>query len=334
MNVRYHVKNKVAVGRADLTLALQAFEQNRLALFARHGFEGESRWVTDREGRRTYLIGRGVGSCPIVLVHGGLSHAGEWAPLAGRLHGHVIIPDRPGCGLSYPVDYRGLDFRSEAADWLLALVDEVGAERVDLVANSMGGFFAMAFTIAHPGRVRHLALVGAPAGLDRKVPLFPRLLGNPVTGPFITRHPTTDPELLRRRVFARILVAHPERVPQDLLALGIAASTIPGSDWAAYTMLRTILNTRGFRRQLMLRDEMAMLDVPTLFAWGDSDAFAPPSSGRALAARMPDASIEVLPDAGHLPWLDQPEAVAVSLNSFFGRDPRSPGTTGSEGGAL
>lgn len=55
------------------------------------------------------------------MIHGGLSEASEWSLLAGKLPGRVIIPDRPGCGLSYPIDYRGVDYRQAAADWLLFL---------------------------------------------------------------------------------------------------------------------------------------------------------------------------------------------------------------------
>jgi len=294
------------------------FERRRLALFARHGFEGESRRVTDRDGRRTYIVGRGEGPCPTVLIHGGLSQAGEWAPLAGLIPGHVLIPDRPGCGLSYPIDYRRVpDYREAAATWMLDLVDGTGAEQVDLVGNSMGGFFSIAFALAHPERVRSLVLVGAPAGLDRRLPLFPRLWGNPIVGPLIGKRKITDPEVFRDRVVARLLVAHPESVSRELLDMMVASGAIPGADRAAHTMLRTVTTLRGWRRELMLRDAMVTLRVPTLFVWGDADAFAPPSSGHAVAARMRDARVHVVRDAGHLPWIDHPETVAARVVEFL-----------------
>lgn len=68
-----------------------------------------------------------------------------------------------------------------------------------------------------------------------------------------------------------------------------------------------------------MRDDMTYLTVPTLFVWGDADAFAPPLSGRDMAARMPEAQIEVVPDAGHLPYLDRPDAVADAIIRFLGR---------------
>lgn len=74
---------------------------------------------------------------------------------------------------------------------------------------------------------------------------------------------------------------------------------------------------RGWRRQLMMRDDLAKLPVPTLFIWGDKDAFAPPSSGEDMVARMANAKIEIISDAGHLPHLDRPAAVAAIITRFL-----------------
>ncbi len=84
-------------------------------------------------------------------------------------------------------------------------------------------------------------------------------------------------------------------------------------------MLRTFLTLRGVCPQLMLRDDMAHLRVPTLFLWGDADAFAPPSPGQDLAARMPDAHFEVVADTGHLPYVDRPDTIAAAVTGFLAR---------------
>ncbi len=297
---------------------LLTFERKRLQLFRDNGFAGEGRRVADRNGRETYLIARDDGQRPTILVHGGLSEASKWFRLAALLPGRVIIADRPGCGLSYRIDYRGLDFRKEAADWLLDLADGLDADQVDLVGCSIGGFFAMAFATRHPDRVRRLALAGAPAGLDVELPLFPRLWGNPIVGPVIGKlvAKTKSPEDLRKRVFP-MLVAHPESLPLEFLEIGLAAQKLPGAGLAAHTMLRSVSTMRGWRRPLMMRDDLAKLPVPTLFAWGEKDVFAPPSSGADMVTRMANAKIEIVEDAGHLPFLDQPAAVAAIINPFL-----------------
>jgi pimeloyl-ACP methyl ester carboxylesterase len=107
-------------------------------------------------------------------------------------------------------------------------------------------------------------------------------------------------------------------VPLDFLQTMSTAAAIPGADRAAYSLLRSFTTLRGVRPKMMLGDAMTDLPVPTLFLWGDADAFAPPSRGREVAARMPDARFEILRDAGHLPYVDWPDAVAGAINGFLG----------------
>ncbi len=295
------------------------FETARKALFSAHGAQMRDVRVSDAQGRETYALLRGeVGpdACPTVLIHGGLADAHVWALMAGKLEGALIIPDRPGCGLSFPVDYTGVDYRRAAADWLRSVCDELGARRIDLVGNSMGGFFSMAFAAAHPERVRNLVLVGAPAGLDRPLPIFIKLLSLPWFGSWLSKMQIRDHEKLRKQVFASLL-AHPERVPAEALDVAIANASFPASQRCVHTMARAFATLGGVRPELMMRDEMARLPVRTLFLWGDDDQFAPPESGQALAEKMPDARVEVLEDVGHLPQLDAPDQVAEHTRAFI-----------------
>lgn len=299
----------------------ETFERARLQLFQRHGFEAQSRWVEHALGEWTYVLARGAGACPTILVHGGLAEASVWCPMAGRLAGPVLIPDRPGHGLSSTVDYRGADFRRAAADWLAGVMDGLGVDRADLVGNSMGGYFSIVFALAYPSRVRRLVLVGAPAGLDRDIPLFLRLWGAPIVGRFISALAARNaaPEDLRRRVMAD-LCAHPERLSVEALRVAADAGSKPGWHRAVRSMLAAVSTLRGFRAHLLLRDAMTGLRTPTLFLWGDRDSFAPPTSGEEVAARMPFARLETIPDAGHLAQLDQPEIVAARIARWINAD--------------
>ncbi len=286
------------------------FEQRRLDWFRRHEFEGDGGWVTAADDRRTYVLDTGGDGVPTLLLHGGLAEASVWGEVAGRLDGRVVVADRPGCGLSDPIDYRRVDYRADAAAWLLGLVDALGVERVNLVGNSMGGYFAMAFALAHPDRVDRLVLVGAGAGLDRDIPLFIRLWGAPVIGAVVSRMTQiSDPEKLRTTVF-RDLVADPSRLDVEFLQLGIDGAALPGVALTSRTMLGAISTLRGFRPDVMLREDMASLTTPTTFLWGEHDAFAPPSSAHDLAARMPDATVVELAGLGHMPQIEEPELVA------------------------
>jgi pimeloyl-ACP methyl ester carboxylesterase len=299
------------------------FERERLALFAKNGFSAESRWLEDASGRKTYALVRDGDAPTSLVIHGGLAEAGVWYALARHLSGKVAIPDRPGHGLTYPMDYTGVDYRKDAVAWMLHVVDSLGERQVDLVGNSIGGYFCLVFALAHPERVRRIALAGAPAGLDRELPLFLRLWGRPVVGNLVSRMVggMKEPEDLRAKVLAP-MVARPERIASDALEIMFRAGRKPGWHLMARSMLRAVSDLGGWRPEMSIREEVASLAAPTHFMWGDKDNFAPPSSGQDLARRMPNASFERLENAGHLPQLDVPETLGESIARFFAEETR------------
>lgn len=296
--------------------AQERFEQLRLAAFAHRGFVGHGRRVPDRAERESYALVSGGGPCPTVLVHGGVGFTIEWAEIAARLDGPVVIPDRPGFGLSYPHDYHRVDFRADAAPWLLELTYGLGVEKIDLVAGSMGGFFAIAFAAAHPERVRRLILSGSPGGLFPRIGLFLQLWATPGIGALISRIKFRDTETLRERMFGSYLV-HPDRLPTDLLDVALAGINLPGTSEKNRAILQAVATFRGWRPEMRIDDVLVALDLPTLFVWGANDQLAPADVARALTERMSDAKLTVIEDAGHIPHLDQPDAVAEAVNGFL-----------------
>ena len=84
---------------------------------------------------------------------------------------------------------------------------------------------------------------------------------------------------------------------------------------------------RGIRGgQLVLSDRWQTLKVPTLYLGGERDVFVRPRFEKALqatAAGNPTVRLLRIPDAGHLPWLDEPERVVAEIERFLGTQPRS-----------
>lgn len=308
---------------ADGQEARERFGQLRRAAFAVRGFAGEGHRIPDRAGRKSYALVSGGGPCPMVLVHGGVGATIEWAEIAPRLDRPVVIPDRPGFGLSDPHDYRRVDFRADAAGWLLDLTDGLGVQQIDLIANSMGGFFAIAFAAAHPDRVRRLILSGSPAGLFPQIGLFLQLWATPGIGALISRIRFRDAETLRKRVFGSYLV-HPDRLPADLLNVALAGLNLPGTAETNRAILQAVATLRGWRREMRLDDALAALEVPTLFVWGAGDQLARADVASDLARRMRNAQLTVIEDAGHIPHLEQPDAVAAAISQFLRRDFSGP----------
>ena len=251
------------------------FEERRLAAFTRRGFAGGARRIPDHAGRETYVLVSEDSPCPTVLVHGGVGNTIEWADLVPKLVNPAVIPDRPGFGLSSRVDYRQVDFRADAARWLLDLMNGLAVDSIDLIGNSMGGFFAIAFALAHPERVRRLVLCGAAGGLFPKPGLFLQLWATPGVGALISRIHFQDTETLRRRAFSSYVV-HPERIAADLLDVALLGINLPGTADTNRAILQAVATIRGWRPELRLNDALAALAVPTLFVWGEQDSVCSP----------------------------------------------------------
>ena len=116
-------------------------------------------------------------------------------------------------------------------------------------------------------------------------------------------------------MWAQILVAHPERVDDAML---IADVETQRRDLASYlSILHRLGDIGGIRRDLIFGSRWGSLQMPVLLLWGDRDAFAPSEWGEELAAGNPNIRFVRIPDAGHLPWIDDPQRVLSETESFL-----------------
>jgi len=245
---------------------------------------------------------------PVVFVHGLLASSATWEDAlepasAGR---PGIAVDLPGFGCSdrpWPFDY-SVDGQAQG---LVDFLDARGIERAVLVGNSLGGAAVMRVAAEHPERVAALVLVDA-ATSEAPIVWPVRVMRSPLLGelslslaarPFVAYG-------LRRWLFA-----DSGRVTSHAIDDAWFPLTIPGTRRAALAAIRS-----DPRRYVGLEDR---LRVPTLIVWGGKDRLIPVSEGERLAARIPGARLVVLPDAGHLPQRELPEAFARVVAGFVSR---------------
>ena len=122
---------------------------------------------------------------PLLLVHGGGDGAFEWVPILATLaetH-RVLAVDRPGHGLADAFSYRDVDLQPHVRSFVADVLDALELESTDVLANSIGGYWAAVFALAEPQRVRRLVIAGVPPGVVRDAPLPMRVMGVPVVGP-------------------------------------------------------------------------------------------------------------------------------------------------------
>jgi pimeloyl-ACP methyl ester carboxylesterase len=288
---------------------VDAFKEAQARCSAKFGYRARSRFVKIAKPQLTLHVLEAGNGKPVVLLSGGSTVVQFAAPLAGPLSRefHTFAMDRPGCGLSDRLDYRGTSSREQAVTCIGSLLDMLKLRRVALVGNSMGGFWALAFALARPERVSKLVFLGEVAGSS---PPQPPVAAMPSTSP------AAPPSLegLRARYAAR-LVAHVERVPLEVLQAVYAAENLPGYAQSTATMMEQIAH-EGIPLTYALRPELKNLKPETLFIWGDQDKLGSAMRGNEMASMIPHARCEVIKEAGHLPWLDQSE-LCIRLTRDF-----------------
>jgi pimeloyl-ACP methyl ester carboxylesterase len=260
----------------------------------------------------TQIIEAGEGP-PLLLLHGGLGEAFQWAPLMPALaqRYHVLAVDRPGHGLADPFDYRDVDMLSIASRFTAEILDALNIRSAAILGNSMGGLWAVGFALAHPERVTRLIIVGSPAGMQRPVPWVLRLGSAPLFSGLMEAGFTRATRDSVRDFWADRIVVHPERLGDDFLDLCVASQLRNYPSWI--TLLQSALDLGGIKSNLLLEGRWGRLQPPTTLIWGGQDRWTPIDAGMRVAAKHPHIRMVHIPNAGHAPWFDDAPAVARAV---------------------
>lgn len=295
------------------------FEAAQRELFEQVGLDVRSRYADlEDPGERIHVLEAGppdeelaAGEPPLVFVHGTAAFGAFMAPLMAQFDDvRTIAFDRPGYGLSGEFVYTEANLRRTVVDALGGVLDELGLERVDLVGHSMGGYTSILFALAHPERVRRLALVGSvPAFPGTRPPLPFRLMTVPGLGRLIERKqkPGEEGVLDFAEVFGEREAI--QRYPALIRAIA-AQQADPRSAEAGRSEFEALFSFRGWHPSIRIREEeLGALTQPTLVVWGEHDPLGGPDDVRAGVGLIPDGRLEPVPTA-HAPFFDRPEECA------------------------
>jgi 3-oxoadipate enol-lactonase len=197
----------------------------------------------------------------------------------------------------------GVSTMEQLADDVAGLMDTLGMHNAILCGLSMGGYVAFAFLRKYPQRVSGLILSDTRPGADNeegktnreKVALLaesqgpgaiadlqlPRLISDYTR----TNHPEVE-IAIRQMIYAAT-------------AQGIAAAS------------------RGMAQRSDSTDLLPTISCPTLVLVGENDSLTPPNVAQAYASQIPAAQFTVLPSAGHLSNLEQPQAFFDAVYNFL-----------------
>ena len=269
----------------------------------------------DVQGLRTRYLTAGAGP-PLVLLHGVGTSAGEWSwvlPDLARNH-RVYAPDLPGYdGSSGPTNS---DYSPPySARFVGAFLDALGIERAAVTGNSLGGLIALHLALSDPARVSALVLSDS-AGLDRAVNPALAALSFPEGGELATALVKTPPGAAQR-AFRRALLmfARPWQIPWGWIKDQYKLAQLPNFTEATFASLRSTVGPAGQREVLL--DQLPQLRIPTLIMWGVEDKVLPYWQAKGAVARLQNGSLELIPNCGHLPHVEQPGRFVSVLDDFL-----------------
>jgi len=273
-------------------------------------------WVEAR-GLRFHLAEAGEGDDPVLLLHGWPQHWYEWRhvmPALAERH-RVLALDLRGCGWS-DAPRRGYEKENLAAD-VLAVLDELGIERVKLVGHDWGGWIGFLLCLRAPERFgRYLALNIAHPWIEprRALPHLWRfayqwLVLSPGLGYFAHRHG-----------FVRLVLrgAASDRAAWDEATIAAFSDSYAEPDRArAAVQMYRVFNLREVGPIMRGRYAEQRLTVPTRMLFGTDDAAIHPSLLAGYERHADDMEIEYVPGCGHFIADERGELVAERALAFF-----------------
>jgi len=255
----------------------------------------------------------------VVLLHGSFLSIRSWSHVFEQLaeSATVIAFDRPAFGQTsrpLPSKHNGVSYSPEAqSDLVIALIKKLGFSNAVLVGNSTGGTLALLTALRYPQHVEGVVLVGAmiySGYATSEVPAFMKPLMKAMTPLFSRLMKLLITKLYDKNI--RGFWHNKERLSDEVLAA--FRNDLMVGDWSrAFWELFLETHHLGLERRLKT------MPLPSLVVTGEYDLTVKTEESLRLARELPHAELVVVPDCGHLPQEEQPEAFTGAIKKFLAR---------------
>jgi pimeloyl-ACP methyl ester carboxylesterase len=270
---------------------------------------GVDEHTTEVAGASVFYRRAATAGTETLYLHSVPTSSDDWGELLALTGG--VAPDLPGFGRSAKAET--IDYSLPGyVTFVEAFLDALQLSEVILVGHGWGAAIALLFAQRHPDRVERVAAIDA-------IPLLPgftwpagaRWLRRPAIGEMMMGS-------LSRRMLARLLrhASATSAAWPDARVTAIWEQFDQGTQRAILRLLRSI-DERSLAAAGL---DLGSLERPVLVVWGEQDSWLDPSFADAYARALPEATVERVADAGHWPWLDQPE-LRARLAAFVADSP-------------
>jgi 2-hydroxy-6-oxonona-2,4-dienedioate hydrolase len=261
-------------------------------------------------GQKIHYVEAGSGPT-VILLHGLGGDASNWAatiPVLSKSF-HVFVPDQIGFGAS---DKPLANYRvGMLVDFLDGFCKKLAITKATIVGNSLGGWTAMAFTLAHPEKVERMVLVDS-AGFS-----FEHLGGSKPTREMLEVMNVSTVE--GAKTLIGVIFAN-KAMATDAVAETFLAEHLRKND--GYTMERFIDSI--LRGEDVVDGKLAKIKVPTLLVWGREDLLTPLPSGKMMANEIAGSEIVILDKCGHVPQIECAAPFNAALLKFLSSGTAQP----------
>jgi 2-hydroxy-6-oxonona-2,4-dienedioate hydrolase len=255
-------------------------------------------------GQNIHYLEAGSAGPQVILLHGLGGDATNWSltipALASKYR--VYVPDQIGFGKS---DKPIMNYRvATLVEFLDQFYRKLGIEKATLVGNSLGGWTAAAFAIAHPQKVDKLVLVDA-AGYTTK-----RYGGQELTKElYSVLNPSTTADM--KRLFEAVF--YNKAMSSDgVVAQAFTAKLKRGDGNTINSFIDSVLRGEDF-----IDDKVRTIKAPTLVIWGREDGLTPLAMGEAFAQDISGAQKMIIEQCGHVPQIEKAQIFNNALLKFL-----------------
>lgn len=262
---------------------------------------------------RYFVAGDGT---PFILVHPVGYPAEIYARTIAGLSDtyRVIAPDLPGQGFTEPPACWNRAPQAIMAEHVLALADCLGCERFSILGSSLGGLVAAVVALRAPERIANLVLVGTGSVFNPPASQSQVLRAVYQNGSRVY----ADPSLATCRDRMRN-TCHVIPDAEDILLAHVTAYALPGAHESYKAIIDGLITSMGAVESTGY-DRLEAIAARTLVIVGMKDIRTSFAAHRDGVMRMPDARILGIPECGHLPFVEAPEAFNSAVKRFLAGD--------------
>lgn len=280
-------------------------------------YTNENSYFLSVEGNNVHVKVSGEGE-PIFLIHGSFSSLHTWAEWEKELSKYfmTVSMDLPGHGLTGPDKDRRYG-TADYANLVFSIAEELGIKEFHVAGNSMGGGVALKMAAEYPEKILSLNLIdasGAPAKPATETSPTPsrnsdatifKLARNPLVNKILLK---CTPRLLFKWNLKQVYFDQ-DKITEEMVT-------------RYYELIRREGNRKATLDRLTAQKpyevDFGNLKMPVLIIWGAQDQWIPLSSGERLKEAIPNATLKVFENAGHIPMEEIPTETVMEYLHFLG----------------